>query len=78
MIYGRSAPVNVGLTIAIFNTLRNSPLNLGMLFNGDHVINTINVIATMNMMMIKLDTDFLVSRRTQSMRNISYHHCPQT
>ena len=46
--------MNVGLIIAIFNTFRNSPLNLGMLFNGNHVITTISVLATTNIMMIKL------------------------
>jgi hypothetical protein len=45
--------VNVGLIIAIFNTFRNSPLNRGMLFNGNHVITTISVLATTNIMMIK-------------------------
>jgi hypothetical protein len=54
--------VNVGLIIAIFNTFRNSPLNLGMLFNGNHVVTTISVIATTNIMMMKLDTDILIFR----------------
>jgi hypothetical protein len=33
-----------------------------MLFNGNHVITTIIVNATMDIMMIKLDTDFLIFR----------------
>jgi hypothetical protein len=54
--------VNVGLIIAIFNIFRNSPLNLGMLLNGNHVITTISVIATTNTSMIKLDNDILIFR----------------
>jgi hypothetical protein len=61
----------VGLIIAIFNTFRNSPLNLGMLFNGNHVITTISVIANTNIMMIMLDVDTLIFR-TNSVDEIQF------